>query len=372
MLPRAPKIQRDMHSHHSHSGEFCEHARCSLDQVVAQARQLQFTHFHLSEHIPRELDHQLYPEEKEAQLTPAKLHDRFVNYLQKARRLQQEYAELTPPMHILVGCETENISSPQSVDFLCRILGPDHAMDTQIPAPYIGKGSVDYLVGSVHHAHGIPIDFDYATFQDALRSGVEDPRGGRVSLLENYLDMQLEVFQRLRPEVIGHFDLYRLFEPSESWLENEKIYAKVHRNIRYAASYGALFEANSAAFRKGWHMETYPGKGILPIILSVGGRIALSDDSHGVDQVGLNYKHLRDYLMRNDVSVVWRLERDPDTAPSPTIAQMQQSFQRLELQRDERATTRRPGDQAPLTFPRGTQAVPTPDWAYAPFWSTSR
>ncbi|WFD45051.1 histidinol-phosphatase [Malassezia psittaci] len=361
-----------MHSHHSHSGEFCEHARCSLDEVVAQAHKLHFSHFHLSEHIPREFDHHLYPEEKEAQLTPAKLHDRFVKYIQRARKVQHEYAERTPPMHILVGCETENIASPQSVDFLCRILGQDDANYASIPAPFVGKGLVDYLVGSVHHAHGIPIDFDHATFQDALRSGAQDPRGGRVSLLDSYLDMQLEVFQRLQPEVIGHFDLYRLFEPSASWLENENIYEKVVRNIRYAASYGALFEANSAAFRKGWYMETYPGKRILPIILSVGGRIALSDDSHGVDQVGLNYKHLRDYLMRHDVSAVWRLERDPKTASPLTMEQMQESFQQSELQRQKRAATNRPGDQAPITFPRGTRAVPTPDWAHAPFWRTSR
>ena len=33
---------------------------------------------------------------------------------------------------------------------------------------------------------------------------------------------------------------------------------RIERNIRYAVSYGALFELNASAFRKGWSTG-YPG-----------------------------------------------------------------------------------------------------------------
>lgn len=50
-------------SHHSHSGEFCCHAKGTLAEVVDEAIRQGFTTFGLSEHVPRyELSH-LYPEE---------------------------------------------------------------------------------------------------------------------------------------------------------------------------------------------------------------------------------------------------------------------------------------------------------------------
>jgi len=50
-------------SHHSHSGEFCLHAKGTLVEVVEEAIRQGFTTFGLSEHVPRyKLEH-LYPEE---------------------------------------------------------------------------------------------------------------------------------------------------------------------------------------------------------------------------------------------------------------------------------------------------------------------
>lgn len=360
-----------MHSHHSHSGEFCRHAKSTLDEVVARAAQLGFTHFHLSEHTPREFTEQLYPEEKEAALSPSKLEEAFCAYLAKARSIQTRYASASRPMHILVGCETENISSPQSVDFLHKVLTPEISGSSNLPPTCVGIGVIDYMVGSVHHAHGIPIDFDAETFGKALASGARAEEQGYASLLDAYLDAQLEVMDRLRPEVIGHFDLYRLFEPYGPWLSSAAgptLQRKLERNIRFAASYGALFEANSAAFRKGWEGETYPGRDILRLIRSMHGRIALSDDSHGVQQIALNYRRLRDYLMAEGVDEIWYLERIPAGTKEPTA--LWQEYTESEISRKEREASQSPGKDAPCTFARGTRAVCLPDWSSASFWST--
>lgn len=364
-----------MHSHHSHSGEFCKHAKSTLDEVVACAAELGFTHFHLSEHSPRALPEQLYPEEVEAGLTPEGLNDQFQAYLKKARTLQKQYANAPKPMHILVGCETENIVSPQSVDYLYQVLSADGESESQLPPPAVGLGIVDYMVGSVHHAHGIPIDFDVPTFERALAHTTSasmptnDP-APYAALLSNYLDAQHEVMDRLRPEIIGHFDLYRLFTPKAPWLPSATtpsgaaLYAKLERNIRFAASYGALFEANSAAFRKGWDGETYPGKEILHMIRAAHGRIALSDDSHGVQQIALNYARLRDYLIAEGVEEIWYLERD--STPSEPRA-LWDAFHDAENARKVRETN--PTPDAPCAFARGTRAVRLDaSWRDAPFW----
>lgn len=44
------------------------------------------------------------------------------------------------------------------------------------------------------------------------------------------------------------------------------------------------------------------------IILKNGGRLALSDDSHGPHAVGLNYGSLPEYLQRVGVTELWFLE----------------------------------------------------------------
>ena len=50
-------------SHHSHSGQFCKHAKGTLEQVVLEAIQRKFKVFALTEHVPRYRLEDLYPEE---------------------------------------------------------------------------------------------------------------------------------------------------------------------------------------------------------------------------------------------------------------------------------------------------------------------
>ena len=50
-------------SMHSHSGEFCGHATNTLLEVVERAESLGMRTFALTEHMPRDEDEDLYPEE---------------------------------------------------------------------------------------------------------------------------------------------------------------------------------------------------------------------------------------------------------------------------------------------------------------------
>lgn len=55
-----------MHSHHSHSGQFCRHAKDDLEDVVSKAVELGFRTYGLTEHAPRYRDEDLFPEEVSA------------------------------------------------------------------------------------------------------------------------------------------------------------------------------------------------------------------------------------------------------------------------------------------------------------------
>ncbi|KAJ6515378.1 Polymerase/histidinol phosphatase-like protein [Mycena sanguinolenta] len=279
------------HSHHSHSGQFCKHAVGTLEEVVLEAIRQGFEVYGLSEHVPRYRATDLYPEEET--LTPKDLASQFEQFLMEAHRLKSLYA---PQIRLLVGLETEYITN-LDLESLTALL-QQH------------QGQVEYIVGSVHHVNAIPIDFDLATFQRALDSidGTFEPNASKDgAFFSAYFDAQYELLQRFNPEVIGHIDLCRLYNPTLQLSKYPEALERAKRNILYAIDYGALFEINAAALRKKWETP-YPGLDLLQIIVQHGGRLTLSDDSHGPTSVGLNYARLPEYLHRAGVTELWFLE----------------------------------------------------------------
>ncbi|KAI0633937.1 histidinol phosphate phosphatase H [Trametes polyzona] len=283
-------------SHHSHSGQFCKHAVGALEEVVLEAIRQGFDTYGLTEHVPRYRSEDLYPEEVGVPIES--LRAQFDAFLTEAHRLKDKYSDkITLP----VGLETEFITETD--------------MD-QLDALLAASGDrVEYLVGSVHHVHAIPIDFDKATFERSLGSFSSGDSSTSLNehdqmeaFLCSYLDAQYELMRRFRPEIIGHFDLCRLYNPALRFADYPAAFERVRRNVRFAVEYGALFELNAAAFRKGWD-AAYPGEDVVQIVLEEGGRFALSDDSHGPHAVGLNYHRLPEYARRVGISELWTLER---------------------------------------------------------------
>ncbi|THH09708.1 hypothetical protein EW145_g1820 [Phellinidium pouzarii] len=180
-------------------------------------------------------------------------------------------------------------------------------------------GRIEYLVGSVHHVNEIPIDFDRPTFeraQNSLRTNADTSLGisSTTLLFDRYLDSQYELLVKLRPEVIGHLDLCRLYTPEIDFRDFPSALGKLKRNISYACSYGAIFEFNAAAFRKGWE-TAYPGRDVVEFVLQCEGRFTMSDDSHGPHAVGLNYDRLYNYLRDVGIKDLWYLERGDSVNP---------------------------------------------------------
>lgn len=168
----------------------------------------------------------------------------------EAHRLKQLYA---PQITLLVGLETEYITNADldGLESLLRRHGD----------------RVEYIVGSVHHVNGIPIDFDLPTYQKALESfGLEKEDDRQEAFLLAYFDAQYELLQRFKPEVIAHFDLCRLYNPGLRFADFPVVQRMIERNIRFAVDYGALFEINAAAFRKKWSTP-YPAEDVVKVCI---------------------------------------------------------------------------------------------------------
>jgi histidinol-phosphatase (PHP family) len=213
--------------------EFCTHAVDTLEDIILEAIRQKFTSFALTEHMPRDHIQDLYPEEKH--LMTADLFDTFRRYHAAALRLRAKYAA---QISLLIGFETEFIR-PESI---LLILGLQQEYE------------FDFVVGSIHHVRGIPIDYNSGMWEEAA-----EVCGGEEGLFGEYFDEQFELLRGVKPLVVGHFDVIRLWAPNRmvrlrQWAG---VWDKVVRNIECVIAYGGAFELNSAAFRKGFD-EPYP------------------------------------------------------------------------------------------------------------------
>ena len=160
----------------------------------------------------------------------------FDAYYYEAIRVQKAHAS---DINILIGMEIDWIR-PSSQTFITALLE---------------KYPFNLFIGSVHHVHTIPIDYDHKLYVQA-----RDKSGGTdAQLAEDYFDAQYEMLKALKPPIIGHFDLIRLKSDNQeaSFTLWEGVWQRILRNLKFIAEYGGILELNSAAMRKGMS-EPYP------------------------------------------------------------------------------------------------------------------
>ncbi|TPX33753.1 histidinol-phosphatase [Synchytrium microbalum] len=271
---------------HSHSGQYCQHAHGQLEQVIQKAIAMEFTCFGLSEHMPRSLDRDLYPEEVQLGMSPSSLSTTYQDFITEARRLISQCQ--TPTTTLLLGMETEYI----------RI------SDLDAVSTLRALHNIDYIVGSVHHVAEIPLDYN-----EEMYASIESLLGGTETVFRVYFNAQYEMLKQLKPEVVGHFDLVRLFRPEHGL--SDVVMGLIERNIEWIAEYGGLVEINSRALKKNLG-SPYPFRDILQKMIANKIKFTLSDDSHGPNDVAMHYDKLRDYLIENNITSVYSLAKDQD------------------------------------------------------------
>ncbi|KAJ9606906.1 hypothetical protein H2200_008917 [Cladophialophora chaetospira] len=261
------------HSHHSHSGQFCPgHARDSLDAIVQHAISLHMTVFALTEHMPRH-DIDRYPDEgPEHDLTHQLANEEA--YFKEALRMREKYRG---QIEIPIGFESDWIR-PESADLIRQS---------------IDRYGFDFFMGSVHHVHTVPIDYNQEMYHEARRiAGGTDER-----LFGDYFDAQLGMLKSVRPPVVGHFDLIRLKsdDPNQNLQGLKGVWERVLRNLDFIAKYGGILEINSSAVRKGMD-DPYPKREVCQAALEKGIRFCLSDDSHGIDHIAHSYDRVLQFV----------------------------------------------------------------------------
>lgn len=75
------------------------------------------------------------------------------------------------------------------------------------------------------------------------------------------------MLQSVQPEVVGHFDLIRIFadkDLGDATLLESEVWELIVRNLEYVIKYGGLFEINSRSWKKGLR-DAYPQRDIIKV-----------------------------------------------------------------------------------------------------------
>lgn len=252
--------------HGGHSGDYCQHARDSLEDIVKAYHDQNFAWVGITEHMPPASDAFLYPDEHAAGLTASTMLDRFARYVAHCRNLQSAYQGR---LIIFVGMETEAYQG--AVDYALQLQDRFHP---------------DYVVGSVHHVADIPIDMNPSEYAMAASAC-----GGITDLYSAYFDLQYDMIQTLKPSVVGHFDLIRIYDPDYLFrLKTPAVWKRICRNLEAIASLGLMLDLNVRALLKGAR-EPYICRPILEKVREMKIPVAPGDDSHSVATVG---RHVAD------------------------------------------------------------------------------
>ena len=250
-------------AHGGHSGEFCLHAKDTLEDIIKEYIKKGFYAVGITEHTPPLSSKFMYDEERDAGFSVEDLNVRFEKYFEKLIFLKEKYKD---KIKIYAGFETETHTG-----FENHIKG------------LVKKFKPDYFVGSLHHTNDVEIDHTKEKYDIALKLS-----GSKLKLYEDYFDLQNRMILALKPRVIGHLDIIRIFD--EDYEENlKKVKHKILRNLETIKKTNSLVELNMRPVFKGGS-EPFPCRFIRTLIYEKKIPFIMSDDSHSVDSVGAKIK----------------------------------------------------------------------------------
>lgn len=270
--------------HGGHSGQFCHHAKDSLEEIVQAYIRHGFPWVGITEHAPGLSQELLYTDQQEAGYTPAFLLERFGRYMEECRRLQQKYSD---QIEIFAAMETETYT------------GYD-----EFTPMLVDRFKPDYLVGSVHFVADLNFDYSKEKYDETAAA-----IGGYEEMYCRYFDLQYEMIELLRPAVVGHFDLIRIFDGDyRRRLREPEIEQRVVRNLELIKKHDLILDFNLRSLLKGAD-EPYITGHILAMARDLGIAVVPGDDSHGLANIHINMDKAIAILARYGFSTDWRKPR---------------------------------------------------------------
>ena len=169
------------------------------------------------------------------------------------------------------------------IDVLCGI-ERDFYADNSYPQQ-------DFVIGSVHYVKSGDEYIDVDLFDGQLKAVEKHFGGDYLSFAEAYFETVSKLSLIHKCDIIGHFDLVKIFNRDGSLFDEESDRYKnaAIKAVDELLKYDVLFEINTGAVFRGRREEPYPSEFILKHIASKGGKVILNGDSHQCDALAFDF-----------------------------------------------------------------------------------
>ena len=240
---------------HTHT-QFCD-GKCTMEQMTQNAIAKGFETLGFSPHSLTPFDQSYCMKDYNA-------------FKQEFLRLKQKYKD---QINLLMGIEADAFG-----------VNPDDNFDYVI-------GSVHYLavngqymsVFDVRKNKVFALDESKETFLQLLAEGFDNDI---ISVAQSYYDTVVDMVQKTKPTIIGHFDLVSLYGDFGEVHEQYEQIAK--EAVKRLQGCGCLVEINANRKFKG-RGGLYPADFLIKQFLDCGFDFVLSSDAHVVDSLGYDF-----------------------------------------------------------------------------------
>jgi len=208
-------------------------------------------------------------------------------YIAEVTRLKQVYAG---QIDVLLGIEIDPDAPETDLSPFDYVIGSSHSVRDKNGKPWIVDGGPEALARAI----------DEGFCGDAL------------ALSKAYFDQLADFVIALRPTIVGHFDLLTKFNEKHPMIDTEHpayIKAASHALARVLDA-GLVCEVNTGAISRGWRKTPYPAPFLLRQILSRGGRVTLTADTHAAESITCAFDAALDLLRETGFAEVLTLTKD--------------------------------------------------------------
>ena len=166
----------------------------------------------------------------------------------------------------------------------------------------------DFVIGSVHYVHKdgeyIPVDLS----AEVLTSAINWHWGGDAyAFVAQYYALVAGVVHKTGADIIGHFDVVTKFNGTlRLFDQTDPRYTRAALQAADALlASGKLFEINTGAMARGLTTEPYPAYWLVDYIHAHGGKLTLSSDCHGRENLAYGFDEVERHMQAKGYPL-WR------------------------------------------------------------------